>query len=223
MFFPNENKDDEQYKKIIIQYDHKITCLYSLGLYNKHPFLNNYITKDKFNDIINKANIILCDAKLKKSKYDKVEINKITYLLFSLAFICTLIFILLFYFTPRNEKYQKKLIITGFAFFCSSIFILLCLEAYNSFRKIQGDRTLISFYKSEIINYVDKLNSLWKDKMIFNYDEKTKNIICYVKIDANNSKNFESNSSSNTENNVDTSSYGTQKSPNKAPDLYSNK
>ena len=154
-------------------------------------------------------------------KLKKVEINNITYLFFLLALFSTLAFILLFYFSPRNENHQKKLIIAGFVFFCLSIFILLCLEAYNSFRKIEGDRTLISFYKSEIINYIDKLNSLWKDKIIFNYDEKTKNIICYVKIDENNTKNFESNSSSNTENDIDTSSYGNQKSANIAPELHS--
>ncbi len=108
MFFGNENKEDEQYKKVIIEYDHKITCLYSLEIYDKHPLLHNYITKYKFNDIINKANIIICNAKLEKSKYDKEEINNLTYLFFSLALFSTLIFILHFYFIPRNENIKKS-------------------------------------------------------------------------------------------------------------------
>ena len=57
------------YKKIIIKYDDKITSTYSLNTYNEYPFLQEYISKQNFIEILDKANIIIYSAKMKKAKF----------------------------------------------------------------------------------------------------------------------------------------------------------
>ena len=187
MFFPKKKTEEENYKKIVIKYDEKTTARYSIKTYNKYPFLANYIKKNEFNNILDKANIIIYDAKMKKAKFDKVKISTLTYLLIIAALLFTLIFTLLFYYTPRTEKNKTIMKILGILFFCASIIILLCLEGYNIFHKISGDKTLFDFYRDDIIKYLNEVNKEWKDIIIFNFDEKTKNLICKVKIgDKNN-------------------------------------
>ena len=216
------NKKELQYKKIIIEYDEKVKMGYSFKTYNKYyNFLNNSITKEEFNKIIDELNIIICDGKLKKAQFDKAEKNILVYTIFILlSFFFTLAYIFLFYFTPRNEKNHKKLKTSGIVFFCTSIFILICLEIYNSSRKIQGDKTLLEFYKDNIINYINNQNIIWKDKFIFNFDEKNKNIICFIKSEKKIS-NIDSNKFGNNVNIIDRESIGLRKNFSEA-DLYSN-
>ena len=197
---------------MIIIYDEKITCYFSLAVYNKYPFLKYIITKEKFNKIIDKANIIISDAKLRKSKYDKMEINKYMYGLFLLTLIFTIIYIFLFYYSPTSEKNQNKLKIFGILFFCLSIIILFFIETINFRSPINGDRLLFEFYKYEMLDYVNNLNKYWKNKMIFNLDENTKDIICNVKVDENYSKNIENFSNRKNEEDIDSSSIPSKKS-----------
>ena len=108
MFFPKENKGEEYYKKIIIKYDEKTTARYSLKSFSNFPFLKNYITKEKFKNIIDKANIIIYDAKMKKAKFDTVEINTFTYFLIITSLVFIIVYGVLFYISPRIEDYQIK-------------------------------------------------------------------------------------------------------------------
>ena len=169
------------------------------------------ITKEKFNKIIDKANIIISDAKLRKSKYDKLDINKYIYGLFLLTLIFTLIYIFLFYSSPRSEKNQNKLKIFGILFFCLSIIILFFIETINFRSSFNGERSLFEFYKYEMLDYVNNLNKYWKNKMIFNLDENTKDIICNVKVDENYSKNIENFSNRKNEEDIDSSSIPSKK------------
>lgn len=214
----SQTQDEEIYKKVIIKYDEKITCRYSLKGYNKYPFLKYIITKEKFNKIIDKANIIISDSKIKKSKYDKVEINKYIYLLFILTLIFIIIYIFLFYYSPRSEKNQNKLKICGMVFFSLSIFILFFIGTINFRSTINGDRPLYEFYKYEMIDYIKNLNIFWKDKIIFSLDETTKDLICNVKVDENSVKNSDNYSNSVD---FDSSSIPSKKSCENC--LYSNK
>ena len=182
MNIETKKKVNNRYKKIIIKYDDKITSTYSLNTYNEHPFLKDFIPKNQFNDILDKANIIIYDAKMKKAKYDKVGVNKITYILIFISFLFTLIYILLFYFAPRVETKQNKLKIVGIIFFSLSLAILISIELFFSLQTIHGDKALFEFYKEEIQNYIDKLNKEWENVMFFKYDKFNKNIICFVKI-----------------------------------------
>ena len=218
----NQTIDEDLYKKVIIKYEEKIACLYSFQIYNKYPFLKYVITKEKFNRIIDKANIIIYDAKIRKSKYDKVEINKYTYGLFLLTLIFTIIYIFLLYYSPRVEKNQNKLKIFGIIFFCLPVAILSFIATINFRRTINGDRALFEFYKFDMLNYIQNLNQHWKDKIIFNFDENTKDIICYVKVDENYSKNSENESIiQNNNEDIDSSSIPSQKYSTNS--LYSNK
>ena len=217
----NQTQDEDLFKKVIIKYDEKITCRYSLKVYNKYPFLKYIITKEKFNKIIDKANIIISDARIKKSIYDKVEINKSTYLLFLLALIFTIIYLFLFYYSPRTEKNQNKLKICGIVFFCLSIAILFFIETINFKTIISGDKALFEFYKYEMMDYIKNLNKYWKDKIIFNLDEATKDIICNVKVDENYSKSSENESMIRNNEDIDSSSIPSKKSSENY--LYSDK
>ena len=185
MFFPKKLKEDDRYKKIIIKYNDKESTRYSLKTYNKYPFLRNYISKEKFNEILDKANIIIYDAKIKKAKFDKVEISNWVYMLISISFIFIICYIILFFYSPRVENNQRIMTIFGILFFCGALLLLFVVEGYYSFRKLEGDKTLYYFYKDEIINYIEKVNDEWKDFIIFKFDERNKNIICYIKIDPN--------------------------------------
>ena len=177
-----KKKVSNHYKKVIIKYDDKITSTYSLNTYNEYPFLQNFISKKQFYDILDKANIIIYNAKLKKGKYDKVGVNKITYILIFMSFVFTLIYILLFYFAPRVETNQKKLKIIGIIFFSLSLAILIGCELFFSLQTINKDKTLYQFYKKELLNYIEQLNEKWEKIMFFKYDKSNKNIICFVKI-----------------------------------------
>ena len=185
MIFSDLNNKNIQYKKIIIEYDNKITLRYPFKVYKKNPILKNVISKENFFDIIDKANIILCDAKMKKAKFDKVEINIFTYLIFLLSFIFTIIYIITFYYSPRAKDIQIRLKNCGIIFFSISLFVLFCTEMFFSLRKIKGDQNLLYFYRNEMINYLNSVNEIWKGKMIFSFDENTKNITCHLIIDEN--------------------------------------
>jgi len=82
--------------------------------------------------------------------------------------------------------------IFGVIFFFGALLLLLMVEGYYSFRKLEGDKTLYDFYKEDMINYIEKINDEWKDFIIFKFDERNKNIICYIKIETND-KNYELN------------------------------
>jgi len=210
MYFRKIKKQDENYKKIEIKYDELSATHYSFKLFRRHPFIKNYIPKDKFINIIDKANIIIYDAKLKKAKFDKVEINKFAYLLLLSALILIIIYIFLFYYSPRIEKNRTKLKNCGLIFFCITVFLLFLLEILNSIRKIEGDKTLFDFYKDDMNNYIDQLNEIYKDKIIFNFDENNKNITCYIKIDNNSFDNNNCSSEISNDNDI-SSSQGAQK------------
>ena len=192
MFFPKKLKEDDRYKKIIIKYNDKLSIPYSLKTYNKYPFLRNYISKEKFNEILDKANIIIYDSKIKKAKFDKVEISNWVYMLISISFIFIICYIILFFYSPRVENNQSIMKIIGTLFFFGALLLLFVIEVYYSFRKLEGDKTLYYFYKDEIINYIEKVNDEWKDFIIFKFDERNKYIICYIKIDPNDN-NFDKN------------------------------
>ena len=182
MSFEIKKGSTNRYKKIIIKYDDKISFTYSLNTYNEYPFLQNFVSKENFTEILDKANIIIYSAKMKKAKFDKVEVNNITYILIIISCIFTIIFIFLFYFTPRVNSHQTDMKIFGIFFFCAALLILICLEIFFSLQKIQPDKTLFHFYKNEIMSYIDTLNKKWKDVMFFKFDKSNKNIICFVRI-----------------------------------------
>ena len=212
MFFSKKKTEEENYKKIVIKYDEKTTSRYSIKTYNKYPFLANYIKKNEFNNILDKANIIIYDAKMKKAKFDKVIISNLTYLLIIVALLFTLIFTLLFYYAPRTEENKTTLKALGIIFFCASIIILLGLEGYNIFHKISGDKTLFDFYRDDIIKYLNEVNKEWKDQIIFNFDEKTKNLICKVKIGDKNSMDSNGNNLSKSKSIIQNKSHSRSKS-----------
>ena len=172
-------------KKIIIKYSDKTSSRFSIKTYNKYPFLRNYISKEKFNEILDKANIIIYDAKIKKAKFDKVEIGSWVYFLILISFIFIILYIFLFFYSPRVEKNQNIMKIFGVIFFFGALLSLLVIEGYYSFKRLEGDKTLYDFYKDDIINYIEKVNDEWKDFIIFKFDERSKNIICYIKVDPN--------------------------------------
>ena len=180
-----------RYKKIIIKYDDKITFTYSLNTYNEHPFLKNFVSKKNFTDILDKANIIIYSAKMKKAKFDKVEINKITYILIFISVIFTIIYIFLFYYAPRVNSNKTKMKIFGIIFFCLSVVILIILEIFFASQKIYGDKTLFHFYKKDMEKYIEDINKIWKNVMFFKFDKITKNIICFVKINKDNEEHNE--------------------------------
>jgi hypothetical protein len=212
MFFSKKKTEEENYKKIVIKYDEKTTSRYSIKTYNKYPFLANYIKKNEFNNILDKANIIIYDAKMKKAKFDKVIISNLTYLLIIVALLFTLIFTLLFYYAPRTEENKTTMKALGIIFFCASIIILLGLEGYNIFHKISGDKTLFDFYRDDIIKYLNEVNKEWKDQIIFNFDEKTKNLICKVKIGDKNSMDSNGNNLSKSKSIIQNKSHSRSKS-----------
>lgn len=181
--------------KIVIEYNDKDFQRYSLKTYYKYPFIKEYISKEKFTNILDKANIIIADSKLKKTKFDKIEINNWIYLLIAIVLIFIIIYTCLFYFIPRTEKHYNRMRICGIVFFFLSILILFIIEGYNSLRSIENSKTLFDFYKDDMINYIKELNDEYKDSMIFEFDENNKNIICNFKtkgIDTikNNDKKF---------------------------------
>ena len=200
MSFEIKKRVQNRYKKIIIKYDDKITFTYSLNTYNKHPFLQNYISKENFTEILDKANIIIYSAKMKKSKFDKVEVNTATYVLIFISALFTIIYIFLSYYTPRVNSKQKDMKIFAIFFFSLALTILLGIEIFFSLQKIQGDKTLYHFYKKDMQDYIDNLNKRWKEVMFFKFDKFNKNIICFVKInkDNNESDDYPDNNMINT-------------------------
>ena len=228
MLLENKSKEEANYKSIIIEYDKKISSIYPLNIYNNYPFLKKYISKEEFNKIIDNVNIIIYDSKIQKEKFDKIKISSETYALFLLSLILTIGYLILFYYAPRNRKNQIILIIFGIIFLFLACSILILVELFHISKKIQGEKTLYEFYVNDIKKYLEKVNQIWKDKLIFYYDEKTKNIICYIKIPNKNKKpeeissNNSKSSNKDNENLIDTASYQTEKTSSIA-DLYSKK
>jgi hypothetical protein len=209
MLLEKNSKESNEYQKVIIQYDHKLSFIYPLKTYNKNPLLKKYISKEKFIKILDNANIIIYDAKIRKDKFDTVEINKITYGIFIFVVFLTLLSIIFFYFIPRIPKKQKILKFCGIIFLLLSIIILLFMEIFFSFREKYGKKTLYEFYANDMKRFINDINEIWKDKFIFCFDEQSKNIIIYIKNESNIIKNNEeknsiqssSNSNSNSNSN----------------------
>ena len=173
-----------QYKKIIIKYNDKEKTRYSFKTYNKYPFLKAYLSKEKFREILDQANIIIYDSKIKKAKFDKMSINKSTNILFIIAILFLGLYFILFYFKPGVEEDSENASITlGILCFFISVIILLIIEGYNSLRTVEGSKTLFEFFRDDMVNYIDKLNNEYKEEMIFKFDQSNKNIICFVRLD----------------------------------------
>lgn len=196
--------DTNRYKKLIIKYDDKITSTYSLNTYNEYPFLKNIVSKNKFTEILDKANILIYSAKMKKAKFDKVEINKTTYVLIFISFVFTIIYIFLFYYIPRVNKDTKIMKIIGIIFFILSLIMLIGIEIFFMTQKVQGDKTLYYFYKKDMKLYIEELNKKWKNVLFFKFDKINKNIICYVKVNKDNDEVDNINDSENIINTKDT-------------------
>jgi hypothetical protein len=231
MLLENKPKEEANYKRIIIELDKKISSIYPLSIYNNYPFLKKYITKEEFNKIIDNVNIIIYDSKIKKEKFDTIKISFETYALFLLSLILTIGHLILFYYAPRNRKNQILLKVFGIIFLFLACSVLIFIEFFHISRTIQGEKSLYEFYVNDVKKYLEKVNRIWKDKLIFYYDEKTKNIICYIyvlKILNKNKKPEETGSnnskSSNKDNKnlIDTATYQTEKTSS-ISDLYSNK
>ena len=204
MKFEIKKDDTNSYKKLIIKYDDKITSTYSLNTYNEYPFLKNIVSKNKFTEILDKANILIYSAKMKKAKFDKVEISKITYVLIFISFVFTIIYIFLFYYIPRVNKDTKIMKTIGIIFFILSLIILIGIEIFFITQKVQGDKTLYYFYKKDMKLYIEELNKKWKNVMFFKFDKINKNIICYVKVNKDNDEDDNINDSENIINTKDT-------------------
>ena len=116
----------------------------------------------------------------------------------------------------------------GIIFLFLACSVLIFIEFFHISRTIQGEKSLYEFYVNDIKKYLEKVNRIWKDKLLFYYDEKTKNIICYIKNLNKNKKPEEtcsnnSNSSNKDKKNlIDTATYQTEKNSS-ISDLYSNK
>ena len=177
-----KNKDI-QYKKIIIKYNEKNNTRYSFKIYNKYPFLKSYLSKEKFRDILDKANIIIYDSKIKKAKFDKISLNIGINILFVIAILFIGIYVALYYFMPGDEEMQDKVITWGVFCFFISVIILFIIEGYNSLRKVEGSKTLFEFFRDDMANYIEKLNNEYKEDMIFKFDQNNKNIICFVRLE----------------------------------------
>ena len=177
-----KNKDI-QYKKIIIKYNEKDNSCYSFKTYNKYPFLKTYLSKEKFRDILDQANIIIYDSKIKKAKFDKISINICTNILFVIVILFIGIYVSFFYFMPGDEETENQIITLGVLCFFISVIILLIIEGYNSLRKVEGSKTLFEFFRDDMINYIEKLNNEYKEDMIFKFDQNNKNIICFVRLE----------------------------------------
>jgi hypothetical protein len=204
MKFEIKKDDTNSYKKLIIKYDDKITSTYSLNTYNEYPFLKNIVSKNKFTEILDKANILIYSAKMKKAKFDKVEISKITYVLIFISFVFTIIYIFLFYYILRVNKDTKIMKTIGIIFFILSLIILIGIEIFFMTQKVQGDKTLYYFYKKDMKLYIEELNKKWKNVMFFKFDKINKNIICYVKVNKDNDEDDNINDSENIINTKDT-------------------
>jgi hypothetical protein len=204
MKFEIKKDDTNSYKKLIIKYDDKITSTYSLNTYNEYPFLKNIVSKNKFTEILDKANILIYSAKMKKAKFDKVEISKITYVLIFISFVFTIIYIFLFYYILRVNKDTKIMKTIGIIFFILSLIILIGIEIFFMTQKVQGDKTLYYFYKKDMKLYIEELNKKWKNVMFFKFDKINKNIICYVKVNRDNDEDDNINDSENIINTKDT-------------------
>lgn len=186
MIFSPQNKSEENYKTIVIKYDEKASARYSIKEYDKYPFLIKYISKNQLNDILDKANIIIFDSKLKKAQFDKVEISNLTYILIVIAFIFIIIYSFLFYYAPRTEKKHNVVKIFGIIFFSASILIMIIIEVMTIIQPIYGDKMLLHFYKDDLVKYLNKVNNFWEGTIIFTFDEKTNDLICKIKISDNN-------------------------------------
>ena len=173
---------DTQYKKIIIKYNEKENSRYSFKIYNKNPFLKSYITKEKFRDILDQANIIVYDSKIKKAKFDKIHINKYINILFVLAIFLILTYTFLLFFMPGDGSLHNQFITFGVVCFFISVILLLIIEGNNSLRKVEGNKTLYEFFRDDMIKYMEKLNNEYREAMIFKFDKINKDIICYVKL-----------------------------------------
>ena len=204
MKFEIKKDDTNSYKKLIIKYDDKITSTYSLNTYNEYPFLKNIVSKNKFTEILDKANILIYSAKMKKAKFDKVEISKITYVLIFISFVFTIIYIFLFYYILRVNKDTKIMKTIGIIFFILSLIMLIGIEIFFMTQKVQGDKTLYYFYKKDMKLYIEELNKKWKNVLFFKFDKINKNIICYVKVNKDNDEDDNINDSENIINTKDT-------------------
>ena len=181
---------DTQYKKIIIKYNERNKSGYSFKTYNKYPFLKAYISKEKFRHILDQANIIIYDSKIKKAKFDKMYIHKCINILFVIVIFFMGIYVpILFYLNEFPEQLQNKYMNIGFSCSFISIIILFIIEGYNSLRKIEGSKTLYEFFRDDIINYIEKLNNEYKEAMIFKFDQINKNIICFIRLEQKDNDN----------------------------------
>ena len=191
---------NENSQQIIIKLDPNEIFFFEHNTYNP-LLLSEIITRKKYDKIINDAEKVLCEAFVKKEKYEKIYINAIIYILYVLILILFFIYFILLYFSIR-KKNGKKYLKIGLFMAIIGLLLLISLFLYNILRKHTLGKLTEEFVIQDLDNYCLNINKNLNEKIKFFYNKFNKTLVCEILITKiNNNSLIESNKNKISTNN----------------------
>ena len=202
------NEDSQQ---IIIKLDPEEKFFFEHNTYNP-LLLSEIISRKKYDQIIFGAEKILCEATVKKEKYERIYINKIIYMLCLFILILFTIYFLLLYFSIRKNN-GKKYIKIGIILALIGLLLIICLFFYNIMRKHTLGKATEEFIIEYLDNYCSNINKNINERIKFFYNKFNRTLVCDILINKINYDGYNQNQISiNTfnENSIDNNYYITE-------------
>ena len=171
---------NENSQQIIIKLDSEEIFFFEHNTYNP-LLLSEIITRKKYDEIINGAEKVLCEAFVKKEKYEKIYINVFIYIIYVFIIILFFIYFLLLYFSIR-KKNGKKYLKSGLIIAFVGLLLLLFLFLYNILRKQTLGKATEEFVIQDLDNYCLNINKNINENIKFFYNKFNKTLVCEILI-----------------------------------------
>lgn len=144
----------------------------------KKEILKNDLTRREYDSIIEKANLILNQSKIKKKNYEKIRTEKWVFFISFFVIIFFLVYIItLFYWPRRHNGYNLKNI--GLTTSVLGLFLLIIIELYNLCYGLKKKKELKEFYYEPLMDFLYNLNKEYNGNIFFEFNFEEKELICY--------------------------------------------
>ena len=127
----------------IFYFDHNV--------YNE-KYLGKYISKEQLDYIITECEKIVCMCHVKKSQYEKQDIEKFVYILSNVSVASFILFFIILYYFPRIKK-KRKIYLFEIYFGVIGYIILLIIIIYNAFKKKTNEKFVNDFINEDLTKY----------------------------------------------------------------------
>lgn len=157
----------------------KDDLIFDRGTYDKN-ILENELSSQDYDNIINEAEKIISSCWIKKRKHETIKTPNWIYMLFLSSLICFIIYMFLLFYSSRRKN-GKTLKILSIIFAIFGCVISAMIVAYNLLRPITKQKNLDDFISEDLNQFCKMINTKLSTNLLFKYNKTEKSLECYVK------------------------------------------